>query len=251
MERKGQGVNNAYYDTLEEKWYQACDHPIALLRAENALRVPWIIEKIRSRVQQKCKFLDIGCGAGFLCNPMAAVGHEVVGIDLSPSSLNEAQKRDATKKVQYVVGAAEELPFPDKSFDVVSALDLLEHVENPAKVIAEASRVLRPGGLFFFHTFNRNFLSWLLVIKAVEWCVPNTPPRNHVYGFFITPDELQEMCSKNDLNVAEMLGMRPVFLSQGFWKSIFSRKVASDFLFTFTESLKTGFLGFAVKTNVF
>lgn len=241
-------INNSFYETLGEQWHEACDHPIAILRAENALRTPWVIETIRANTAERTsKVLDIGCGAGLLCNPLALAGHDVFGIDLSPSSLKEALKKDTTQSVQYLVAPAEKLPFSDGSFDVVCALDLLEHVESPSIVIAEASRVLKPGGLFFFHTFNRNFLSWLLVIKAVEWFVPNTPPHMHVLDLFITPKELHRMCEEHGLRTKEVKGMRPVFFSNGFWKSFFSREVSSGFRFTFTRSLKTGYLGFSTK----
>ena len=67
------------------------------------------------------------------------------------------------------------LPFPHQSFDVICAMDFLEHVEMPEQIIRNSARLLRPNGLFFFHTFNRNLLSYVVVIKGVEWCVPNTP----------------------------------------------------------------------------
>jgi 2-polyprenyl-6-hydroxyphenyl methylase/3-demethylubiquinone-9 3-methyltransferase len=249
VERKDKSINNAFYDHLHEKWHEAEDHPIALLRAENALRAPWLMEKVRTYRREKCHILDIGCGAGLLSNPLAEEGHSVVGIDLSSTSLEQAKKQDRTGTVHYLQAAAESLPFAAETFDVVVAMDLLEHVPDPQKVIQEASRVLKPEGLFFFHTFNRNFLSWLLVIKAVEWFVPNTPPRIHVWDFFITPDELQHFCTLHQIAVQEWRGLRPAFYSWGFWKSFFLRRVAQEFRFTFSPSLKTGYVGFGIKRH--
>jgi len=157
-------INNSFYDTLGEDWNEAYAHPVALLRAENRLRNPWIA----SQLLPASKVLDMGCGAGFLTNYLARLGHEVSGVDLSEQSLKVAQEKDFTRLVKYQVGDVAKLAFPDESFDVVTAMDLLEHVESPFKVISEASRLLKPGGLFFFHTFNRNFWSWLIVIKGVE-----------------------------------------------------------------------------------
>ncbi|QDE65942.1 hypothetical protein BHS09_02385 [Myxococcus xanthus] len=97
---------------------------------------------------------------------------------------------DGTGSVDYRVADAYVLPFDDGCFDVVTCMDFLEHVEEPARVVAEAARVLAPGGLFFFHTFNRNWLAGLIIIQAVEWFVPNKPDHLHVLRLFITPEEL-------------------------------------------------------------
>ena len=156
-------INNDFYEELGDGWYTATDHPIALLRAENKVRVPWILSEIGPRKT----VLDIGCGAGILTNALAEKGHTVHGIDLSERSLQVAKTRDATQSVVYKQASGYSLPYPAQTFDVVCAMDLLEHVEEPQKIIAEASRVLKPNGLFFFHTFNRNLLSYLLIIKAV------------------------------------------------------------------------------------
>ncbi len=247
MARK-KNINNAFYDTLEENWIYATDHPIALLRAENALRNPWITKVIQEKKPYPCKILDIGCGAGLLTNPLAHQGHIVSGIDLSSSSLELARKLDTTKTVDYQVAQAERLPFAENSFDVVSAMDLLEHVNDPALVIKEASRVLKPEGLFFFHTFNRNFISYLIIIKGVEWFVKNAPANMHVYPLFITPKELTNMCQLNQLQVEMTQGMRPDFAHKAFWKMLMTRKVDPSFTFTFTPSLMTGYVGFAKKT---
>lgn len=236
-------INNDFYEELAEQWYTASDHPIALLRAENAIRVPWIIQEIG----QNKTVLDIGCGAGILTNALANVGHRVFGIDLSSSSLEVAKKYDATKTVSYQIANAYSLPYPDQTFDVVCAMDVLEHVEEPQLLISEASRVLKPGGLFFFHTFNRNFLSYLVVIKGVEWCVPNTPKNMHVYPLFIKPDELRELCSEHFLQIKKLHGFRPQIFSRAFLKMVFTRKVPSDFTFCFSKSLATGYCGFAQK----
>ncbi len=236
-------INNEFYDDLAEGWYTSYDHPIALLRAENTLRVPWIIEQIgKNKI-----VLDIGCGAGILTNALAQAGHTTFGIDLSANSLTIARKQDATHSVSYQVANAYSLPYPDHSFEVVCAMDILEHVEEPSLLISEASRVLKPGGLFFFHTFNRNLLSYLLVIKGVEWCVRNTPKNMHIYPLFIKPEELHELCLEKDLSIKKLLGFRPKIFSTPFLKMVFTRKVPPDFSFCFSKSLATGYCGYAQK----
>jgi 2-polyprenyl-6-hydroxyphenyl methylase/3-demethylubiquinone-9 3-methyltransferase len=126
-------------------------------------------------------------------------------------------------------------------------MDLLEHVEKPFQVIQEASRVLKKGGLFFFHTFNRNLLSYLMVIKGVEWCFSNTPANMHVYPLFLKPKELSHMCINHHLLVEKLIGVSPDMKNSSFWKMVFKRKVDQNFRFIFTNSLKTGYSGYAVK----
>lgn len=249
MEGQTNRINNAFYEGLGEGWYDDNTHPIALLRSENATRNPWIIEQIRAHFERSCDILDIGCGAGFLSNALASQGHRVTGVDISAKSLAIAGKRDTTGSVRYLQLDAFALPFPERSFDVVCAMDFLEHVEMPGQIVREAARLLRPHGLFFFHTFNRNLMSWLIVIKGVEWCVPNTPTNMHVYSYFIKPSELKSWCEESGLVLKEMRGLSPRLFSRAFWKSLMTRKVDERLQFKFTSSLKTGYLGVAQSGN--
>lgn len=240
-------INNDFYESLHEGWYEADDHPIALLRAENGIRIPWIQQEIAKRFNGPIKVLDVGCGAGFLTNALALQGHEVVGIDLSGSSLDVAKKHDTTNTVKYLEADAYALPFPSECFDVVCAMDILEHVDRPQQLIHEASRVLRPGGIFFFHTFNRTWLSYMLVIKGVDWFVPNAPKNMHVYHLFITPKELETICKQEHMQMDVLKGFAPKIMQKPFWELLYSRKVSKNFQFLFTNSLQTGYCGIAIK----
>ena len=244
LDKASSRINNRFYDTLGEMWENSIDHPIALLRAENALRNPWIA----SYLNPKMTFLDIGCGAGLLTNDLANRGVQcVAGIDLSHGSLEQAALSDKTGRVTYLYAKAESLPFEDRSFDAVAAMDLLEHVEDPQQVIAEAARVLKPGGKFFFHTFNRNWLSYLLIIKGVEWCFTNAPENLHIYPLFIKPKELDKFLKKEGLQSNEWKGLRPAILQTAWWEFFRHGKVSCDFRFCFVKSLLTGYCGFATK----
>lgn len=244
-------VDNTIYAALGERWYTAQDDPIALLRAENRARTPWMLQLMRHHPEEGAlRILDVGCGAGFLSNALAAHGLEVTGIDASEEALAVARTRDRTGRVDYRAGDAGNLPFGSVSFDAVCAMDLLEHVENPDRVIREASRVLRPGGLFFFHTFNRNPLSWLIVIKGVECFVRNTPPNLHVLGLFLRPAEIRELCRSAGLAPIELRGLRPEILNRAFWKMILSGRVGPEFRFRFSRSLLTGYCGAAVRSSI-
>ena len=249
-------VNNAFYETLGERWYTATDDPVALLRAESKMRLPWVLERIgtpdkvspnKLSKETKRKILDIGCGAGFLSNGLGAAGHDVTAIDLSTDSLRVAKIYDKSNSVRYVTMDASRLEFEDARFDVVCAMDFLEHVENPEQIFQEASRVLKPGGIFLFHTFNRNWLSYLVIIKGVEWFVKNTPKQMHVLRLFVKPSEAREYCARSGLSVERIRGVTPVFLCWAFWKMIFTRRVPPDFRFRFTALPLTGFSGVAVK----
>ena len=240
-------VNNHVYEQLGERWYNAQDDPIALLRAESRLRNPWIAMHIAGSVGSPvADVLDVGCGAGFLSNYLGSRGHRVTGLDASPDALAIARRYDPSGLVQYRQGDALRLPFDDASFDAVCAMDFLEHVENPEQVIREASRVLRPNGSFFFHTFNRNFAAWLVVIKGVEWFVRNTPRHLHVLRLFLKPTEVQAACSRHGLVALELRGVRPTF-GAAFWKLLFTGRVAPDFSFRFTRSTGLGYSGVARK----
>lgn len=240
-------INNEFYNNLGDDWYLATDHAIALLRAENRVRSTWICDQIKKRKTNCTQLLDVGCGGGLFSNIAAKRGHEVTGIDLSESSLHVAKKHDATGKVNYIHASAYELPFSGGSFDVVTALDILEHVESPRRLIHEAARVLKPGGLFFYHTFNRNLLSYLVVIQGIKWFVKNSPKNIHLYSYFLKPKEVQAICKEKRLKVTDVVGLSPNPFKKSFWQLVVRREVPDDFPFFIIRSTAVGYTGIAVK----
>lgn len=239
-------IDNSIYDQYGERWYEAFDDPIALLRAQNKLEFPWIVERIEKAKFETVRVLDVGCGAGFLSNDLGQRTYEVTAVDQSLESIKVAQKHDTSLRVNYMVADAYHLPFRDESFEVVTAMDFLEHIERPAEIIREFSRVLKPKGLFFFHTFNRNPLSHLVVIKMVEWLVKNTPKNMHVIELFIKPEELKKYCVDAGLGVKELVGIRPRYSTIPL-KNLFSGIVPEGMEFCFTKNLRISYLGMAVK----
>ena len=240
--RRPKIINNDFYDDLNDGWYNNFEHPVAFLRAGHALRTPWIL----ANLSPNRKVIDIGCGAGMLSNVLAKAGHHVTGVDLSANSLNIAKERDATHTVRYLNANAYSLPFQDGEFDAVCIMDVLEHVEEPGLLIGEASRVLKSKGSLFFHTFNRTILSYFLIIKAIDWFLPNPPRRMHLFPLFIKPEELEDMFELYKLNIQSIEGIRPLF-SKAFWKVATSRRVPNDFAFRFCRTLRVGYCGIARK----
>lgn len=241
-------VNNSIYETYGERWYTADDDPVALLRAESKAKTPWVLSHIEKYFPnlKTTQVLDVGCGGGFLSNAMAQHGFNVTGVDLSEESIKVAALYDQTKSVRYLAADAYRLPFSNQSFDAVTAMDFLEHVDDPQRVILEISRVLKPGGVFIFHTFNRNLLAHLVIIKFVEWFVKNTPDHMHVINLFIKPAELKNYCKGASMEVKAMTGIKPVFSSIGF-KSLLSGVVSKTLRFELTSNLLLSYMGLAIK----
>lgn len=242
------GIDNSIYDELGERWYSATDDPVALLRAESRLRTSWVLSELVAQFGPRpLAILDVGCGGGFLANPLALAGHAVTGIDLSQDSLAVAARHDRTASVAYLAMDARALSFPDGHFDVVCMMDFLEHLSERDEVIREAARVLKPGGWFFFHTFNRTPLSWLIAIKGVEWFVRNTPRHMHVHELFLKPSELVAICTRHELVVEVVMGVRPRVFSRAFLGLLCTGRVGDRFEFLFTRSQQIGYCGRAVK----
>jgi len=245
-------INNEIYNNYGDRWYTAQDDPIALLRAESRLRNPWVVEQIRKkfpdRKAEDVHVLDVGCGGGFLTNHLAKEGFIVFGIDAARDALECADRHDSTQSIKYIVGDAYNLPFSDACFEVVCAMDFLEHVEDPDRILEEAARVLAPGGIFLYYTFNRNWLANLVVIKGVEWFVKNTPKDMHVLKYFLKPEEVTKHCEKYGLKVVSMCGMHPKFFSKPFLNMLTKGTVSDDFEFQFTGSTMISYLGVAMKS---
>ncbi len=249
-------VNNAFYDTLGDLWFEDDGHAIALLRAEGILKTAYVREVLdREGVgavmggREHGRILDAACGGGLVAHPLAAAGFSVLGVDLAPGAVEAARGRtppgaDAT----FVVGDATALPAEDGAFDAVLLLDMLEHVESTPDVLAEAARVVRPGGVVLFTTFNQTPLAWLFAIHGFKFVVRDAPEHIHVYSLFQSPETLAERCAAAGLAVREVRGVRPR-MGRPFWMSIARRRVHTGFRFTFTGSTAIGYFGYAVKPS--
>ena len=154
--------------------------------------------------------LDVGCGGGILSESMAAAGATVTGIDLADKSLQVAKLHllESGNKVEYLKIAVEDLAADRPAqFDVVTCMEMLEHVPDPAGVVAACARLVKPGGHVFLSTLNRNPKSYLFAIIGAEYLLNLLPRGTHDYARFIKPSELAQWCRDAGLNVADMTGM--------------------------------------------
>lgn len=186
------------------------------LSPEKKPNAPWVVKKIlKEGIERSGQILDVGCGAGYLSNALAKEGLNVTGIDLCYEKLKAAQNKDNTNSVRYIVANPLCLPFRAGTFDVVTAMDFLESSANYGQVINEMSRVLKPGGLFFYHSINRNFLTQLFAGKLAEWFGRPSMAFN-ISSSVITPSRVASHCLNSGLLSQEKAGIRPLFSSVPF-----------------------------------
>lgn len=154
--------------------------------------------------------LDVGCGGGILSESMAALNANVTGIDLSDKALQVAKLHllESGRQVNYrkipVESLAEEQP---EQYDVVTCMEMLEHVPDPDSVIAACAKLVKPGGWIFFSTLNRNPKSYLFAVIGAEYVLNMLPRGTHDYAKFIKPSELAQSCRNAGLNIADLTGM--------------------------------------------
>ncbi len=241
-----QVINNGFYDTLGDAWYNGQNVAMSILRKEAEFKSPWVAAHIeRALGAGPLRILDAGCGGGFLSNYLARKGHQVLGLDASYTSVHVAGRRES--RARYVQGDAYRIPLGDQSVSVVCAMDMLEHLERPAEFIAEAGRVLKPGGLFLFQTYNRTPISYVLFVWAVNR-TPGAAPNTHVYRLFIKPDELREYGSRAGLAIRDLTGFK-LAANAAALKTLIGRFDGIDeFQYELTPSLSAGFMGCAQKT---
>ena len=157
--------------------------------------------------------LDVGCGGGLLAEEFAKFGCRVTGVDPSEGSLETARAHADQQglEIEYVAAAGENLPFADRSFDFVYCCDVLEHVDSVDRTLAEAVRVLKPGGAYLYDTINRTRRSRLVIIKLLQELDATRcmEPGVHDWDMFIKPRELEDVLRRNGLEPRDMVGLAP------------------------------------------
>ncbi|MEM6637469.1 MAG: bifunctional 2-polyprenyl-6-hydroxyphenol methylase/3-demethylubiquinol 3-O-methyltransferase UbiG [Pseudomonadota bacterium] len=155
--------------------------------------------------------LDLGCAGGFMAEALARRNARVTGIDPATKAIDAARRHADHEglSIRYDVGTGEMLPYGSESFDRVVCVDVLEHVDDLGKVLAQVARVLRPGGYFLFDTINRNLLSRLAVVTMAEDILRLLPRGTHDPAKFIRPGELKSALTKAGLTCGAMAGLGP------------------------------------------
>ncbi len=206
------------FSDLAHRWWDP-ESEFRPLHHINPLRLEWIHQQAHLTGK---KVVDVGCGGGILAEAMAGKGADVLGIDLAGKSLKVAQLHalESGAKVQYREISAEALAAEQAGqFDVVTCMEMLEHVPDPASVVRACASLVKPGGWVFFSTLNRNPKSFLFAIVGAEYVLKLLPRGTHEYARFIKPSELSQSAREAGLNVQGFKGMEYNPLSRRYWLS--------------------------------
>jgi 2-polyprenyl-6-hydroxyphenyl methylase/3-demethylubiquinone-9 3-methyltransferase len=194
------------FSQLASRWWDP-QGEFRPLHEINPLRLEWIDS--RARLDGR-KVLDVGCGGGILAEAMAARGARVTGIDLGEKSLRVAELHLLQSKAEVVYEEASAEQFAERhagEFDVVTCMEMLEHVPQPSSAVGACARLARPGGEVFFSTINRNPKSYLFAVIGAEYVLRLLPRGTHDYARFIKPSELSRWARAAGLRVVEVIGM--------------------------------------------
>ena len=194
------------FSALAHRWWDPTSE-FKPLHAINPLRLDWI-ESITSLAGKKV--LDVGCGGGILTESLSKAGGIVTGIDLSNKALKVAElhQLESNTSVQYRSISAEDLAKQEpENYDVVTCMEMLEHVPDPSSVVQACATLCKPGGSIFFSTLNRNPKSYLFAIIGAEYILKLLPKGTHEYDKFIKPSELANFTRQAGLELNEIKGM--------------------------------------------
>lgn len=207
------------FSELAHRWWDP-DSEFRPLHQINPLRLDWIDGLAGLKGQRA---LDVGCGGGILSDAMARRGARVTGIDLATKALKVAQLHAleaATPNVQYLETSVEALAAEQPgSFDLVTCMEMMEHVPDPGSVVRSCRELVKPGGWVFFSTINRNPKAFLFAILGAEYLLRLLPRGTHEYAKFIRPSELAAHCRQSGLDLLHTRGMEYNPLTRRYWLS--------------------------------
>lgn len=257
-------INNALYNEQGNTWWNENECLHLLKSSVNPARVGYfrrLLSEVLRFDPHGAPALDVGCGGGILAEEFAGMGFRVTGIDPSEQSLETARRhaQSARLSINYQPGTGESVPFADGTFPVVYCCDVLEHVRDLPKVVGEIYRVTKPGGVFFFDTLNRTWVSKLVAIKIwQEWkSTAFMPPRLHEWRMFIRPEELKGLLVQAGFEFREFRGTSPdisipkmvSLLRKRAKGRIGYKELGQKFKLVESNDLKILYMGYALKPS--
>jgi len=207
----------ARFDAIGEAWWDP-DGPMAPLHRLNPIRIGWARETIARHFKldaptglalKGVSLLDIGCGAGLFAEPLARLGAEVVGVDPAEAAIKAAlsHAEETGARLAYRAATVEDMAAEERRFDVVSAMEVVEHAADPKAFVAAAASLIKPGGLFLASTLNRTLRSFALAIVGAEYVLRWLEPGTHRWEQFVTPVELASFARAAGLRRVSLRGM--------------------------------------------
>jgi len=196
----------AKFDSFASRWWDT-EGDFRSLHEINPLRLDWIRQQVKLA---GCKVVDIGCGGGILTESLSAANATVTGIDMAegPLAVARLHQHESGAEVDYRQCTAEELAEAEPGqYDVVTCLEMLEHVPDPSQVIRSCGELVKPGGHVFFSTINRNPKSFMFAIVGAEYVLRLLPSGTHEYDKFIRPSELEAWARTAGLDLKASIGM--------------------------------------------